>query len=128
MIIIATRIVIITIVFDYFAEFHDPIVDFLASSPLDLIVLEASIVIPLEVRGKPESLHSVCLDESPSLTRVFTFFPPELSLDAVMSFAGVTCWICFCTLAIVLDSVVLLGFFIRTIFVFWLISGTRMNR
>lgn len=58
------------------------------------------------------------------LTRVFTFFPPELS----MILPGATCWTCFCTLVIVLESV-WFEFFIRTtVFAFCVSSGTRMNR
>lgn len=49
MIIVRTGIVItiVTIVVDYFAQLHDPIVYLLATRSLDLIVLEASVVVAL---------------------------------------------------------------------------------
>lgn len=112
-------ITIVTIVVNYFTQLHDPIVDLFAPRPFDLIVLKSPVIVALQ----RAIIKCTYMNFNSELTR--TFFPPALSVVAEIIFAG---WTCFCTLAIVLGSV-WLGFFMRTtVFVFWLSSGTRMNR
>lgn len=48
MIIVRTRIVVVTIIVNYFAQLHDPVVDFLSSGALNLIMLESSVVVALK--------------------------------------------------------------------------------